>query len=388
VNVSSELAGLKVAIVHEWLVNYSGAERVLEQLVNVFPQADLYAVVEFLPDEMRGFIRNKPVTTTFIQRLPFARRAFRAYLGLMPLAVEQLDLSGYDLVVSSSYAVAKGVLTGPNQLHISYVHTPIRYAWDLQHQYLSESGLVRGLKSWAVRWTLHKMRLWDVRTANGVDFFVANSAYIARRIRKAYRREATVIYPPVDVQLLECHEKKEDYFLTASRMVPYKRVPLIVDAFASMPEKNLIVIGDGPELAKVIDRAKGKANISVLGYQSSDVLYRYMKQARAFVFAAEEDFGIMPVEAQACGTPVIAFRRGGVAESVAGLECAMPTGIFFDEQTAQHIIDAVERFEMESGRISARACRVRAEAFSSARFRCEFAAFALNAWQRFLAESC
>ena len=383
-SASSLLSGLKVAIVHEWLVNYSGAERVLEQLINLFPQADLYSVVEFLPAESRGFIRNKPVTTTFIQRLPFARTAFRTYLGLMPIAVEQLDLSRYDLVISSSYAVAKGVLTGPDQLHISYVHTPIRYAWDLQHLYLDESRLTRGPKSWLVRWTLHKMRLWDVRTANGVDLFVANSRYIARRINKAYRREATVIYPPVNVELLECREAKEDYFLTASRMVPYKRIPLIVDAFAGMPEKKLIVIGDGPDLAKVRDRAHGKSNISVLGYQPSDVLYEYMKKARAFVFAAEEDFGIIPVEAAACGTPVIAFRRGGATESVMGLECATPTGVLFDEQSAAHIVDAVRKFDAEGGRITARACRRMAETFSASRFRKEFGTFAAEAWGHFL----
>jgi Glycosyltransferase Family 4 len=199
---------LKVAVVHEWLVDYSGSERVLEQLLKMFPNADLFAVVDFLPYDLRQLIQYKPVKTTFIQAFPLARKRYRSYLPLMPLAIEQLDLTKYELILSSSHAVSKGVLTGPDQLHISYVHTPIRYAWGLQHQYLKESGLKRGLDGWLARWILHKIRLWDIRTANGVDAFVANSRFIARRIRKTYRREATV-YPPVEVPRLEwCRTRK------------------------------------------------------------------------------------------------------------------------------------------------------------------------------------
>ncbi|NJM28629.1 MAG: glycosyltransferase family 4 protein, partial [Pseudanabaena sp. RU_4_16] len=183
----SMLNNLRVAVVHEWLVDYSGSERVLEQILLLFPQADLFALVDFLPPQLRGFIQNKPVRTSFIQKLPLARTKYRQYLPLMPIAVEQFDLSSYDLIISSSHAVAKGVLTGPDQLHISYVHSPIRYAWDLQHQYLKESGLDRGLKSWLARWFLHQIRIWDARTANGVDAFTANSEFIARRIHKVYR---------------------------------------------------------------------------------------------------------------------------------------------------------------------------------------------------------
>lgn len=212
----------------------------------------------------------------------------------MPFAIEQLDVSKHDIILSSSHAVAKGILTGPDQLHISYVHSPIRYAWDLQHQYLREAGLSRGLKATLARWFLHKIRLWDCRTANGVDHFIANSEFIARRIKKVYGREADVIYPAVDVERFALQTNKQDYYMTASRMVPYKRMDLIVEAFSHMPTRKLVVIGDGPEMNKI--KSKATSNIEILGYQPNDVMQKYMSEAKAFVFAAEEDFGITPVE--------------------------------------------------------------------------------------------
>lgn len=368
---------MRVALVHDWLTVYAGAERVLEQMLRVFPQADLFAVCDFLSQDQRGFLQGKTPRTTFIQHLPFAKNKYRAYLPLMPLAVEQLDMSGYDIVISSSHAVAKGVITGPDQLHVSYVHSPMRYAWDLQHQYLREAGLERGVKSWLARWMLHKLRLWDLRTANGVDAFIANSRYIARRIKKVYRREAEVIYPPVDVEGLVLRSEKESFYLAASRMVPYKRLPLIVEAFASMPEKRLVVIGDGPEFAKA--KAKAAANVELLGYQPTEVLRDYMARAQAFVFAAEEDFGIMPVEAQACGTPVIAYGRGGARETVRGLDDASgPTGVFFEHQTVESLREAVSRFEAMRERFDPQACRRNAERFSASRFREAFSRFVDN----------
>jgi glycosyltransferase involved in cell wall biosynthesis len=360
---------MKVAIIHDWLVTYAGAERVLEQILLLFPEADLFSVVAFLPENQREFIQNKPVKTSFIQKLPFAKSKYRQYLPLMSLAVEQFDLSGYDLVISSSHAVAKGVLTGPDQLHISYVHSPIRYAWDLQHEYLKESGLDKGLKGWLARYLLHKIRLWDYRTANGVDGFIANSHFIARRIWKVYRRESAVIYPPVDIKLFSLAESKDDFYLTASRMVPYKKVDLIVDAFSKMPDKKLVVIGDGPDFKKV--RAKAGANVVLMGYQPFEVLKDYMQKARAFIFAAEEDFGIVPVEAQACGTPVIAYGKGGVLETIRGLEHPTPTGVFFHEQTVPSLVEAVELFERECHKISPLDCRENALCFSPERFRRE-----------------
>jgi len=368
---------VKAAIVHEWLTNYAGSERVVEQLLQVLPDADLYALVDFLPDDGRGFIGGRRATTSFLQRLPMARKHFRHYLPLMPLAVEQFDLSGHDVIVSSNHAVAKGVIVGPDQLHVSYVHSPIRYAWDLQHQYLAESGMGRGIKGIATRAVLHYLRQWDQGAASRVGQFVANSRYVARRILNTYRRQAEVIYPPVDVDAFPLRESKEPFYLAASRMVPYKRMPLIAEAFAAMPGRKLVVVGDGTELAKV--KAAAGPNVEVLGYQSNDVLRDLMQRARAFVFAAEEDFGITPVEAMACGTPVIAFGRGGATETVSdGV-----TGLFFQHQTVAAITDAVDRFERCPELFDPVAIRRHAEFFRPERFRAEFSALLDREWAAF-----
>ncbi|MDX5515710.1 glycosyltransferase family 4 protein [Stenotrophomonas sp. RG-453] len=373
---------MKIALVHDWLVSYAGAERVLAEMIHLFPSADIYCVVDFLSDEDRALLGGKISTRTFIQRLPGASKHYRSYLPLMPLAVEQLDLSAYDLIISSSHAVAKGVLTGPDQLHISYVHSPIRYGWDLQHQYLRESKLQHGLKGWVAKWLLHKIRIWDYRTSAGVDHFVANSRFIERRIRKVYGRESDVIYPPVDVEAFSYCEKKENFYLAASRLVPYKRMDLIIRAFSQMTEKKLVVIGDGPELAKLMSLAG--PNISLLGYRPFAELKHYMQRARAFVFAAEEDFGITPVEAQACGTPVIAYGKGGSLETVrASSDSSKATGIWFAEQTTESIVDAVTRFEALPQGISPRACRAHAENFSTERFRASFGDYVERRWCAF-----
>lgn len=368
----------KIAIVHDWLTTYAGAEQVLAQMLACFPQADIYSVVDFLPQEQRGFLAGRKVHTTFIQRLPGARKHYRHYLPLMPLAIEQLDLSGYDLILSSSHAVAKGVLVGPTQLHISYVHTPMRYAWDLQHQYLRESGWDRRWLGWPVRWLLHRLRLWDLRTSPGVDYFVANSAFIGKRIRRVYGREATVIHPPVDVDAFSVVAEKDNYYLAVSRLVPYKRMDLIAQAFAAMPDKKLVIIGDGPDRAKLQQHLT--PNIEYLGYQPNEVVRQYMQRARAFVFAAEEDFGITPVEVQACGTPVIAYGKGGALETVQGLDTGEPTGVFFTEQTVAGICQAVAQFEASFSRFTHGQCRVNAERFSIERFRDEYTAFVEDRW--------
>ncbi|WP_133649046.1 glycosyltransferase family 4 protein [Paraburkholderia flava] len=359
---------MKVAIVHDWLVAPGGAEKVLEQIVQCFPDADLFSLVDFLED--RAPVRGKSVTTSFIQRLPFARKRYRAYLPLMPLAVEQFDLSGYDLIVTSSYAVAKGVLVGPDQIHVSYVHSPMRYAWDLQHQYLREAHLTRGPRSWATRVLLHYLRGWDARSANGVDCLIANSHFVARRMLKTYRREASVIAPPVDVQSFDVCEQKDDFYLTASRMVPYKRMDLIVEAFTALPQRRLVVIGDGPEMQKI--REKAGPNVEILGYQSFAVLKDHMQRAKAFVFAAEEDFGIAVVEAQACGTPVIAYGKGGALETVVPLGEPQPTGVHFGQQSVSSLLEAVDRFERHRDAILPAVCRANAERFSAATFRRAF----------------
>ena len=384
---NADVKNVKVAIVHDWLPLYAGGERLLEQMITVFPQADIFTLVDTVPAAQRGFLQGRPVTTSFIQKLPFGQTKYRSYLPLMPLAVEQFDLSGYDLVISNSHAVAKGVITGPDQLHICMCMSPIRYAWDLQHQYLREAGLERGPKSWLARLVLHRIRLWDVRTANGVDEFIAISRFIQKRIRKVYRRESEVIYPPVDVSAFSLHAQKEDFYLTASRMVPYKKTDLIVRAFSQLPDKKLVVIGTGPDFEKT--EAQAGPNVKLLGYQPFQVLRDHMQRAKAFVFAAEEDFGIVAVEAQACGTPVIAYGKGGSLETVRGLEVAVglkteqPTGVFFESQTVEAIVQAVETFEPNLARFDPQTIRRHAQGFSEARFRGEFEAYVTECWQQF-----
>ena len=376
--------GLTVAIVHEWFVDYSGSERVVEQLLNLFPQADLFAVVENLPPELKGFIQYKPVQTTFIQKLPWGKQKYQQYLPLMPLAIEQLDLSAYDLILSSAHAVSKGVLSGPNQCHISYVHSPMRYAWDLQHQYLSESRLKWGPKGLLARYCLHNLRQWDRHSAQGVDYFAANSRFIAQRIRKVYRRKARVVYPPVNVKQFDFNGgQRKDYYLAACRMVPYKRMELIVEAFSRMPARKLVAIGDGAGLARVKQLAG--PNVELLEYQPTKQLIEYMQQAKAFVFAAQEDFGITLVEAQACGTPVVAYGAGGALEAVNGLDSDRPTGVLFPEQTVDSLIAAVEAFEATS--ISAQSCRDNALRFGIEPFKRTFANYVAECWNDFWA-SC
>ncbi|OAI48201.1 glycosyl transferase family 1 [Gammaproteobacteria bacterium SCGC AG-212-F23] len=367
---------MKIAIVCDWLITHAGAERVLAEILQCFPSADVFAVVDFVPPEKRDFLLNKPVKTTFIQHLLFAKKYYRHYLPLMPLAIEQLDVSTYDVVISSSHAVAKGVITAAHQLHISYIHSPMRYAWDLQHQYLKDAGLEKGIKSFLVKYMLHKMRLWDLRTANNVDYFIANSHFIARRIWKTYRRDAEVIYPAVDTQIFTPSAQKENFYLAASRLVSYKKMDVIVESFSAMPDKKLIVIGDGPDFAKI--KAKAKDNITFLGFQPIAQLIHYLQQAKAFIFAAEEDFGLLPVEAQACGTPVIAFAKGGALETVRGLDTDHPTGIFFHEQTTAAIQEAIAVFEENETVFKPEFFQKNVARFSQTEFREQFKNFVLQ----------
>ncbi|MBC7281934.1 glycosyltransferase family 4 protein [Hoeflea sp.] len=381
---------MKVAIIHDWMTLKGGGEWCVEQLLAIYPQADLFCVVEFLAEDDRTWLHGREVHTSFIQRLPGARKRYRSYLPLMPIAVEQFDLTGYDLVISSSSSVAKGVITGPDQVHIAYTHSPIRYAWDLQFQYLREAGLERGMKSAVARVILHYMRIWDSRTAHGVDHFVANSGFVARRIRKAYGREATIIHPPVDIERFVFSERREDFYVTMSRMVPYKRIPLIVEAFRHMPDRRLVVIGEGPDFEAA--RRLAGPNVTLMGRQPDAVVVSHLQRAKAFLFAAEEDFGIAPVEAQACGTPVIAYGKGGALETIRGHDAEGQTGVFFDRQTPEAIVAAVEHFEQRLHTITPEACRANAERFAVSRFREEIthfveAAMALHTGQVAQAES-
>ncbi|OYU50588.1 MAG: glycosyl transferase family 1 [Rhizobiales bacterium PAR1] len=359
---------MRVAVIHDWLYVVGGAERVLADILKCYPDADVFTLFDALSPEGHRQIGLKTVKTSFLHKFPAISRLHRMLLPLMPLAIEQLDLSEYDLVISSSYAVAKGVLTGPNQVHVAYVHSPMRYAWDLQHEYLRQSKMVWGLKSMLARLFLGRMRIWDVRTAHGPDAMLANSAFVARRIQKIYGRKATVLNPPVEIAAARADTPRGNYFFAASRLVPYKNIHLIVEAITKAPDLKLVVAGTGPEEARL--KAMAGPNVEFKGFVSDAEMRALMAGARAFIFAAEEDFGIVPVEAQAEGTPVIAFGRGGALETVKS-DVPGRTGMFFDTPTPEAILASVRRFIAEEAGFSREACRAQAERFSSERFRTE-----------------
>lgn len=363
------MKNLKVAIVHDWLYTLGGAEKVLASLLKCYPSADVFCLFDFLEGADRDLLKNSKVKTSFLQKMPFARTRHRHYLALMPLAIEQFDLGDYDLILSSSYAVAKGVLTGPDQLHVSYVHSPMRYAWDLQHEYLRASGIEKKFSGYLARGLLHWMRIWDSRTAHGVDEYIANSNFIARRIKKVYGRSAAVIYPPVAVSgALAPRTPKapgeKGFFLTASRLVPYKNVRAVVEAFKFLPDERLVVVGTGPELHSLKEIAGD--NVSFLGFVPTADLRQLMRDAEAFIFAAEEDFGIIVVEAQSEGTPVLALGRGGVKEIVRLGDT--PTGMFFEQPHPQLIAETVGSFRGAQGSFTREACYQNAHRFSEKEF--------------------
>ncbi|MDN3524160.1 glycosyltransferase [Halomonas sabkhae] len=344
-DLQREYRGWRVAIVHDWLVTQGGAEKVLDALLQAFPQAEVYTLVDAMPDEQRGRLKEHAVHTSLVQSLPFACRHYRYYLPVMPYAIEQFDLRDFDLVISSSHAVAKGVPTHPGQFHLCYCHTPVRYAWDMKEAYLRDAGFPAPLE-WLVRGVLKRLRQWDHFASSQVDHFVANSRNVAARIHKYYGRQADVIHPPVDLQAFPFAEDREgDYYLAASRLVAYKRLDLIIEAFSAAPERRLKVVGDGPERKRLERLAAGHDNIELLGYQPAGELRVLMSQARAFVFAADEDFGILPLEAQACGTPVVAFGHGGALETVRPYGEAAPTGMFFETQQADSLNATLNTFE-------------------------------------------
>ncbi|MDB5653098.1 MAG: glycosyl transferase, group 1 [Tardiphaga sp.] len=363
---------MRVAIVHDWLYTLGGAEQVLRELLRCYPHADVFTLFDVLSPEDRAKIGFTKAKTSFLQNMPFIRQMHRKYLPLMPIAIEQFDMSGYDLVISSSYAVAKGVITGPNQLHISYVHSPMRYAWDLQHAYLNEGGYTVGIKSALARALLHRMRIWDVRTAHGPDAMIANSNFVAKRIKKIYGRDASVIYPPVTMPVEVIDRPVGSHFLAASRLVPYKKIEAVVEAFAELPDLHLVVAGDGPD-AERLKKLAGP-NVSFVGFVSDAHLRELMGTARAFVFAAEEDFGIIVVEAQSEGAPVLALGRGGARETVSAApgNC---TGMFFDSAEPKAIAQCVRAFVARESSFSRAACRARAAEFSAERFRAQFMGF-------------
>lgn len=359
---------MKKALINDWYYINGGAEKVIHSLNSIWDDFDHFALIDFLNDDDRNFILNgKKAQTSFIQKLPTAKQNHRKFLQLFPLAIEQFDLSRYDLIISSSSSVAKGIRRNKKQLHICYCHSPMRYVWDLQEQYLQDAGLNKGLKGLYAKYVLNKIKKWDIENSENVDFFIANSNYVAQRIKRIYNRESTVIYPPVDVDFFQLEEQKEDYYFTSSRLVSYKKVQLIVETFNELPHLKLIVGGDGPEFQKL--KKSANSNIEFVGFVNYEKLKNLLQKAKAFVFAAEEDFGIIPVEAQACGTPVIAFGKGGALETVLENQ----TGVFFKEQSIQKLkvaISAFEKLEFDPKKI-----REHATKFSKQRFEIEIKTF-------------
>jgi glycosyltransferase involved in cell wall biosynthesis len=367
---------MKTALVYDWFAEGAGGgEKAFEAMYELFP-CPIFTLLS-CPENIRGSaFENESIHSSFIQKLPGALKKYRSYLPLFPLAIEQLDLSSYELILSCSHCVAKGVLTHADQIHLCYCCTPMRYAWDLYHQYACDAGIQKGIKGRLAQLFLHYLRIWDHQSSSRVDGFSAISNYVAKRIRKTYGREAAVIYPPVDTEFYQPGKGKEEFYLAASRFVPYKKIDLIVEAFAGMPEKRLVVIGDGPDREKI--RAKAAKNVELIGYQPSASLRSYLQRAKAFLFAPIEDFGILPVEAQACGTPVIAHGRGGALETIV----AGKTGEFFGEQTAQSIRDAVERFEKVQDRFDPTQIRAHAARFGKQRFAEEYRSWVETEYHR------
>jgi len=374
---------MKYALVHEWLTPKAtgGSELVVREILSHI-DADLYALIDFESVNLHSYLYGRKIGTTFLQYFPLARNGVQKYLPLLPLAIEQLDLREYNVILSSSHAVAKGVLTSPQQLHICYCHTPMRYAWDLTFDYLNASPLGRGLPGMPTRYILHRLRQWDVTSANRVDYFIANSQHTARRIWRCYRREAKVIYPPVNCDRFTFKPQKEDFYLTVSRLVSYKKVSAIVEAFNQLGYP-LVIIGGGSELKTI--RQLAKPNIQVLGEQPNEVVEKYMANAKAFVYAACEDFGIALVEAQACGTPVIAYGGGGALETVLDIR-QFPetgTGLLFDKQTPKSLADAIETFSKIEGQFNPESCRAQAAKFNPKIFEISYLAFIEDCCQNF-----
>ncbi|WP_341733617.1 glycosyltransferase [Microcoleus sp. EPA2] len=374
---------LKYALVHEWLTPLAtgGSELVVEEILK-HVEADVYALIDFESANPQSYLFGRQIGTTFLQHFPFARKGVQKYLPFLPIAIEQLDLRQYDIILSSSHAVAKGILSSPSQLHVCYCHTPMRYAWDMTFDYLDSSKAGRGIPGVLTRYLLHRLRQWEVISANRVDYFIANSQHTARRIWRCYRRRAEVIYPPVNIDRFSLVGQKQDFYVTVCRLVSYKNISAIVQAFNQMGH-HLIVIGTGPELEMM--RQLAKPNVQILGWQPAEVVEKYMAQAKAFVYAACEDFGIALVEAQACGTPVIAYAAGGALETVRDIRQhpETGTGLFFASQTPSALVAAVEEFEQLQSKFQPEIGRLHAEEFAPEVFRQRYLAFVEESYQEF-----
>jgi glycosyltransferase involved in cell wall biosynthesis len=363
----------KVAIVHDWCPAFRGGERVLAQICKLFPEPDVFTLFDFLTSEIKEqYFANVAFHTSVADRLPMVEKFYRSLFFLCPFLIEQFDVTDYDVVISSSAAFSRGVLTRPDQPHLCYVHSPIRYAWDEQFSYLSQGHLGFGPKGLLFRYLLHRLRSWDTRTAHGPDVMLANSHYVRARIRRIYGRDARVVYPPVALDELEYVPEKDDYYVAASFMAPYKRTDLVIRAFNEMPSRRLIVVGEGQQSAELL--ALAAPNVTFTGFLPRQEYVKTIAGARALIFAGCEDFGIALAEAQACGTPLIAFDRGGARDIVQNFGSSeRPTGILFQRQTVEAVRQAVEHFESHWREIRPSACCQNAARFSVERFNREIA---------------
>jgi glycosyltransferase involved in cell wall biosynthesis len=363
----------KVAIIHDWLIGVGGAEKVLSQLLIIYPDADIFCALDFLDDTNRNnLLQGKKATTTYLNKIPFAKKYYRFLIPLFYRSIEKLPLDGYDLIISSSHSIAKGVKSNSDQQHFCYCHTPMRYVWNMKKTYLE--SLPFFVKPFAMK-QFKRLRTWDLENSNRVDHFIANSTFIASRIKNNYQRESTVIHPPVDDFFYRLPEtpvpvaERESFFLVVSRLVNYKKIDLIVAAFNQMPNHKLVIIGAGPQSKKI--KKMANSNITMLGYQSKDSVRHYLQEAQAIVVAAIEDFGITSLQAQACGTPVIALGYGGYLDSV----IPNKTGVFFNQQTVPSLIEGIQKFENIKVNLDYLEIRKQAEKFGNELFRTKIQSF-------------
>lgn len=361
-------SNLRVAVIHDWLTIMGGAEYTLNQILQLFPQADIYTIVDILPIKDRKWLEGHKIYTSPLQKFSFLAQRYRHMLWMMPFWIEQFDLGQYDLIISDSHAVAKGVIVHPHQKHLAYIYSPMRYAWDLGYEHDNMGVMGSGLKRFLMKKWFHQFRVWDCTSSYRADEMIAISDFIRKRIKKTWGRDSTVIYPPVDISTCPFSDQKGDYYVTVSRLVPYKKVDLIINTFATMPEKKLIVIGEGPLFDKMVKNLPD--NVTMKGYLPREEMLSVVAKAKGFIFMPKEDFGIAPLEAQACGTPVIAYGVGGARETVRTHENA--TGIFVNEQTSWALKNAIQEFELNYEKFSPAKCRQWAQNFSDERFRKEF----------------
>lgn len=360
---------MKKALVYDWFsLNKGGGEKAFEEIYKLYP-SPIYTLFHSHKSLVGTSYEKEKIVSSFLQKWPRIETAYRNYLPFFPLAIESLDLSSYDVIISASHCVAKGVLTHAEQKHLCYCYTPMRYAWDLYYAHMKDANLEKGIKARLAQFFLHYLRMWDVASLPRVDAFAAVSHYVAKRIAKTYGKKAEVIYPPVDTDFFFKEEKKDSYYLTASRLVPYKKIDLIVEAFSQRKDQKLVVIGDGPDMAKI--KKKAASNIEILGYTSNEVLRDYMQKAKAFIFAATEDFGIIPIEAQSTGTCVIAYGKGALLETLIDQK----TALFFHEETPKSLLEAVDRFEKSQDRFDPHVMSEHAKKFSIPRFQQQFQAW-------------